>query len=84
MTPGTRLDVYEIRPSIASGGMGDVFRARDTRVGRDVAIKFLPDVFVRDPDRLARFEGEARALAALNHPGMAQTYGVEERTGGQT
>jgi Tol biopolymer transport system component len=61
--------------------MGEVYRARDTRLGRDVAIKFLPEIFLRDPDRQARFEREARALAALNHPHIAQLYGVEESAG---
>ena len=61
--------------------MGEVYRARDTRLGRDVAIKVLPDAFTSDPDRLARFEREARTLAALNHPHIAAIYGVEEATG---
>ena len=81
MGPGSRVGVYEIGASIGAGGMGEVFRARDTRLGRDVAIKFLPDLFVNDPDRLARFEREARALAALNHPHIAQIYGIEESAG---
>ena len=61
--------------------MGEVYRARDTRLGRDVAIKILPRAFIADPDRLARFEREARVLAALNHPNIATIHGVEE-TGG--
>ena len=59
--------------------MGEVYRARDTKLQRDVAIKVLPDLFASDPERLARFEREARTLAALNHPHIAQIYGVEER-----
>ena len=61
--------------------MGEVYQARDTRLGRDVALKILPDLFAKDDDRLARFEREARALAALNHPNIAQLYGVEESSG---
>jgi eukaryotic-like serine/threonine-protein kinase len=78
LTPGTRLGVYEITGHIGSGGMGEVYRARDTRLQRDVAIKVLPALFASDPDRLARFEREAQALAALNHPHIAQIYGVVE------
>src|SRR5204862_146907 len=62
---------------IGAGGMGEVYRARDTKVHRDVAIKVLPDLFARDPERLARFEREARTHAALNHPNIAHVYGVE-------
>src|SRR6202008_2611507 len=62
---------------IGAGGMGEVYRARDTELGRDVAIKVLPDALARDPDRLARFKREAKALATLNHPNIAQIYGVE-------
>jgi serine/threonine protein kinase len=74
----TRLGAYEILTVIGSGGMGEVYRARDTRLGRDVAIKVLPPVFTRDPDRLARFEREARVLATLNHPNIGAIYGVED------
>jgi serine/threonine protein kinase len=74
---GTRLGVYEILSPIGSGGMGEVYRARDTKLGRDVALKTLPDTFASDPDRLARFEREARTLASLNHPNVAQIYGFE-------
>jgi len=77
LTPGTRIAVYEIVAPIGAGGMGEVYRARDTRLHRDVAIKVLPDLFARDPERLARFEREARTLAAVNHPHIAQVYGVE-------
>src|ERR1041385_6451899 len=76
---GTRLGVYEISGSIGAGGMGEVYRARDTKLGRDVAIKTLPELFATDPERLARFEREAKTLAALNHPNIAQIYGVEEK-----
>jgi serine/threonine protein kinase len=78
---GTRLGNYELLSILGAGGMGDVYRARDTRLGREVAIKVLPEAFTLDPDRLARFEREARALAALNHPHIAAIYGVEEATG---
>ena len=64
---GTRLGVFEITELIGAGGMGEVYRARDTKLGRDVAIKVLPEAFASDPDRLARFEQEARSLASLNH-----------------
>ncbi len=77
LTPGARLGAYEIIAPIGAGGMGEVYRARDTKLQRDVAIKVLPDLFARDPERLARFEREARTLAALNHPHIAQVYGVE-------
>src|SRR5215467_8790112 len=72
---------YEVGPLIGKGGMGEVFRARDTKLGRDVALKFLPSEFASDPEHLARFEREARMLAALNHPNIAQIHGLEERDG---
>ena len=75
---GTRLGVYEITSLIGQGGMGDVYRARDTRLGRNVALKTLSDAFVADPERRARFEREAQLLATLNHPNIAQVYGFEE------
>src|ERR1700680_2185642 len=75
---GKRLGPYEILSSIGAGGMGEVYRARDTPLNRDVAIKVLPEVFANDADRMARFEREARVLAALNHPHIAAIYGVEE------
>jgi serine/threonine protein kinase/Tol biopolymer transport system component len=78
LTPGTRLHAYEITAAIGAGGMGRVYRARDTRLGRDVAIKVLPSDVVIDTDRLARFEREAQILASLNHPNIAALYGVEE------
>jgi Tol biopolymer transport system component len=78
LTQGTRLGPYEITGTIGAGGMGEVYRARDTRLNRDVAIKVLPDLFARDHDRLARFEREAQVLASLNHPHIAQIHGLEE------
>ncbi len=78
LTPGTRLGVYEVLAQIGEGGMGQVFRARDTRLNRDVALKVLPDSFANDADRLARFTREAQTLAALNHPNIAAIYGLEE------
>src|SRR5215218_9224110 len=77
LKPGSRVGAYEILGAVGAGGMGEVYRARDTRLQRDVAIKVLPDLFARDPERLARFEREARMLAALNHPHIAHVYGVE-------
>ena len=81
LTPGTRLGVYEVIASIGEGGMGQVFRARDTRLDRDVAIKILPEAFSHDADRLARFQREAKTLASLNHPNIAGIYGFEESGG---
>ena len=78
---GRRLGVYEVQGLIGRGGMGEVYRARDTRLGRDVAIKVLPAAFTSDPDRLARFEREARVLASLNHPNIATIHGIEEADG---
>jgi len=79
LAPGTRVGVYEITSAIGAGGMGEVYRARDTKLGRDVAIKILPELFAGDPARLLRFEREAKTLAALNHPRIAQIYGLEDR-----
>jgi serine/threonine protein kinase/Tol biopolymer transport system component len=78
---GTRLGQYEILGAIGAGGMGEVYRARDLKLQRDVALKILPDLFANDPDRLARFEREATTLASLNHPNIAQVYGVEDSGG---
>src|SRR6516165_2239130 len=78
ITPGTRLGPYEILSAIGAGGMGEVYRARDSKLKRDVAIKVLPEAFARDPERLARFEREAEVLATLNHPNIAAVYGFEE------
>ena len=75
---GARIGPYEITGALGAGGMGEVYRARDTRLGRDVALKLLPPALSADPDRLRRFEREAKALAALNHPNIAQIYGVEK------
>jgi serine/threonine-protein kinase len=77
LTPGTRLGHYEIVAPLGAGGMGEVYRARDTRLGREVALKVLPEAFAADPDRLARFEREARVLASLNHANIAAIYGLE-------
>jgi len=81
LTPATKLAHYEIIAKIGAGGMGEVYRARDTRLNRDVAIKVLPDEFSRDKDRLARFEREAKLLAQLNHPNIATLHGLEEAHG---
>ena len=75
---GCRLGVYQVLSPLGAGGMGEVYRARDTRLGRDVALKVLPREFTADPDRLSRFEREARALAALNNPHIAAIYGIED------
>ena len=79
LAAGDRLGVYEIVSKIGAGGMGEVYRARDTKLDRDVAIKVLPAAVANHPDRLARFEREAKTLAALNHPNIAMIYGLEER-----
>ncbi|MGD0906233.1 MAG: protein kinase [Candidatus Acidiferrales bacterium] len=79
--PGTRLGPYEILSPIGAGGMGEVYRARDTRLDRIVAIKVLPDAFAHDPERLSRFQREAKMLAALNHPNIATIYGMEQSGG---
>ncbi|MEO8349666.1 MAG: serine/threonine-protein kinase, partial [Acidobacteriota bacterium] len=81
LTPGTKLGVYSILDRLGSGGMGEVHRAHDSRLGREVAVKALPDEFSRDPERVLRFEREARMLAALNHPAVAAIYGLEEADG---
>ena len=78
LTPGTRLGVYEVTALIGEGGMGQVYRARDTKLNRDVALKVLPDSFANDPNRLARFRREAQTLALLNHPNIAHIHGLEE------
>jgi Tol biopolymer transport system component len=78
LAAGTVLGPYEIVAPIGAGGMGEVYRARDARLGREVAVKILPEAFTRDQDRLERFGREARTLAALNHPNIASIYGVEE------
>ncbi len=78
LAAGSRLGPYEIRALLGAGGMGEVWRATDTKLGRDVAVKILPDSFANDPDRLARFTREAQVLASLNHPNIAAIHGVEE------
>ena len=78
---GRRLGAYQVHARIGVGGMGEVYRARDTKLGRDVAIKILPRLFTSDPDRLARFEREARVLASLNHPHIGAIYGLEDADG---
>ncbi|MCI0447642.1 serine/threonine protein kinase, partial [bacterium] len=78
---GAKLGSYQILTVIGAGGMGEVYRARDTRLNRDVALKSLPDVFAVNADRLARFTREAHMLASLNHPNIAQIYGLEESNG---
>src|SRR5919206_2022082 len=77
--PGVRLGPYEVVAAIGAGGMGEVYRARDTKLGRDVALKVLPDLLAADPERLARFQREAQVLASLNHPHIAAIYGLERR-----
>src|ERR1700693_5728852 len=79
LAAGVKLGPYEILAPIGAGGMGEVYRARDTKLKRDVALKVLPEAFARDPDRMARFQREAEVLAALNHPNIAPIYGVEDR-----
>ena len=81
LTPGARLGPYEIVGPLGAGGMGEVWRARDTRLGREVAIKFLPEAFATDVSRLSRFEREAKLLASLNHPGIATVHGFEQVDG---
>ena len=78
LAPGTRIGAYEIRDSLGAGGMGEVYRARDTRLNRDVAIKVLPDALAGNSDRLARLHREAQVLASLNHPNIAIVHGLEE------
>jgi serine/threonine protein kinase len=78
LTAGTRLGPYEIVAPLGAGGMGEIYRARDTRLNRDVALKTLPPAFTNDADRVARFAREAQALAALNHSNIAQIFGIEE------
>ena len=81
LASGTRLGVYEVLSAIGAGGMGEVYKARDTKLQRDVAVKVLPQQFAADADRLSRFEREAQVLALLNHPNIAQVYGLEDSGG---
>ena len=78
LSPGTRLGVYEVSAKIGEGGMGEVYQARDTTLDRDVALKVLSEAFTSDPDRLARFEREAKVLASLNHPNIGGIHGLED------
>src|SRR5438105_4932486 len=78
LAPGVRLGCYEVLAPVGAGGMGEVYRAKDVRLDREVAIKVLPAAVARNGDRLARFEREAKVVASLNHPNIAQIYGVEE------
>jgi Tol biopolymer transport system component len=79
--PGAKVGHYEIAAPLGAGGMGEVYRARDTKLGRDVALKVLPDAFARETQRMARFDREAKLLASLNHPNIAAIYGVEDSSG---
>src|SRR2546426_4278163 len=81
LPPGSRLGTYEILGPLGAGGMGEVYRARDTRLGREVAVKILPDAVTSSTDRLARFEREARTVAGLNHPNIVTLYSVEDEEG---
>src|SRR6202522_1605205 len=79
LSAGTKLGPFEILAPIGAGGMGEVYRAKDTKLKREVALKVLPASFASDPERMARFQREAEVLAALNHPNIAAIYGVEDR-----
>jgi len=79
LDPGTAIGPYRVDSLIGAGGMGEIYRARDTKLNRDVALKILPEAFANDRDRMARFERESQVLASLNHPNIAAIYGVEER-----
>ena len=81
LNPGTRLGTYQVTAPLGAGGMGEVYRATDITLGRSVAIKILPQSLAQDAERLARFEREARTLASLNHPNIAQVYGFENANG---
>ena len=74
LATGTKLGPYEILAPLGAGGMGEVYRARDTKLGRDVALKVLPETFAKDAERMARFQREAQMLASLNHPNIASVY----------
>jgi serine/threonine protein kinase len=75
---GRTIAHYRVQEKIGAGGMGEVYRAQDIRLDRDIAIKVLPEIFARDAERMVRFEREAKVLASLNHPNIATIYGVEE------
>src|SRR6266581_205369 len=78
MNPESSIAHYRITAKLGEGGMGAVYRANDTKLNRDVAIKIIPDIFAQDPERMARFHREAQVLASFNHPNIAAIYGVEE------
>jgi serine/threonine protein kinase len=81
LTTGTKLGSYEVLAQIGAGGMGEVYQAHDTKLGRDVAIKVLPEAFAHDAERLSRFLREAKMLASLNHPNIATIHGLEQSGG---
>src|ERR1700693_1919929 len=81
LAAGTKLGSYEVLAQIGAGGMGEVYQVHDTKLGRDVAIKVLPEAFAHDADRLSRFQREAKMLASLNHPNVATIYGLEQSNG---
>src|SRR6187455_2373510 len=81
LSEGTRVGSYQIASALGAGGMGEVYRARDSRLDRDVAIKILPEAFAHDAERVGRFQREAKMLASLNHPHIAAIYGLEEGAG---
>src|SRR5262245_56215189 len=81
LAPGTKIGPYEILSTLGAGGMGEVYRARDSRLGRGVAIKLLPIAFARDGDRVRRFETEARSIAALNHPNILSIHDIGNHEG---
>src|SRR6202795_825384 len=83
ISAGTKLGSYEVLSQIGAGGMGEVYRAHDTKLARDVAIKVLPEAFAHDPERLSRFEREAKILASLNHSNIATIFGLEHSDGVQ-
>src|SRR5690349_6950182 len=81
LSAGSALGSYQVLGHLGSGGMGEVYRAHDPRLGRDVALKILPEALASDPDRLARFRREARTVAGLNHPNIVVLYSIEEEKG---
>src|SRR5450432_2586680 len=81
LSAGTKLGTYEVVYAIGAGGMGEVYRAHDTKLGRDVAIKVLPEAVAHDPEKLSRFQREAKLLASLNHPNIATIHGLEDSNG---